>query len=246
MLGRGRRQPTDMRRCDHVLARGEARVGHLVGQASDIHRGAGEMPRIERRLQRGLIHQFAAREVDEEGPAPHGGKGRAIMICRVCGVARAWHTTMSAPPRTSARLWVASGAWGPQASTRIPSARATSAKRRAMRQKAVLAQAVTRRRAASPRQPGQPAADHGNRRAAALRLREGKALVLGEGIETSLSAENMARVSTWSKCRRRMSGGDPLPARLRLTPAWLLDHVRKICTQAKRYIFPRILFIFFS
>ncbi len=65
VLDRRHRQAGGVRRRDHVLARGKPRRRHLVGRAPDVHRAAGEPPGIERRLERRLVDQVAARDVDE-------------------------------------------------------------------------------------------------------------------------------------------------------------------------------------
>lgn len=61
MLGRFRSQARAVRRGDHVGASRQKRRGHLIGRAADIERGAGDCLIVERRRERRLVHQIAAR-----------------------------------------------------------------------------------------------------------------------------------------------------------------------------------------
>src|SRR5688572_2061524 len=65
VLDRRQREAGGMRRGDDVLAPRQARRRHLVGRAAHVHGEAGEVPRVERRLDRGLVDQVAARDVDQ-------------------------------------------------------------------------------------------------------------------------------------------------------------------------------------
>ncbi len=74
----GEREAGGVRRGDHVGARSEPRRGHLVRRSSHVERAARDVPGIERRLQRRLVDQVAARDVDEIGAALHLGEGGVV------------------------------------------------------------------------------------------------------------------------------------------------------------------------
>jgi hypothetical protein len=67
-----------MRRGDDIRARGEARRRHLVRRTADVHGAAAEMARHERGLERLLVDQVAARDVDEIGAALHLREGTSV------------------------------------------------------------------------------------------------------------------------------------------------------------------------
>ena len=68
---RRRRQSADMRGRDDVRQPGQLRRRHLVQRAADIHRGAGNAVLAQRRRERRLVDEIAARQVDEERIGAH-------------------------------------------------------------------------------------------------------------------------------------------------------------------------------
>ena len=64
-------RPADMRGCHHVGASGEMRRRHLVGRSAHVESGPGDCAPVEGGLERGLVDEVAAREIDQERVAAH-------------------------------------------------------------------------------------------------------------------------------------------------------------------------------
>ena len=75
-----------MRRRDHVWQAGEVGRGHLVGGAADVHGAAGDRARAQGLLERLLVDQVAARDVDEVRGALHPKK--LVAADQVLGLRR--------------------------------------------------------------------------------------------------------------------------------------------------------------
>src|SRR5712692_5986858 len=78
VLDRFRGEARRVRRRDHVGPARELERGHLVRRTPNVDRGARDAPLLERPLERRLIDQIAARQIDEERTRLHLRESRGV------------------------------------------------------------------------------------------------------------------------------------------------------------------------